>query len=163
VTLQNSAKHYGVPLVGVFSKDDLPRVPRQRGGHTTNTQNSNDSQGRPLPGTHWVALWIESDKEGVCWDSYGVTVPEGVKTFCKGVKVLYSTEQIQSLESRVCGYYVTFYLWKVHVDKSPLKTRFDNFIRVWSVDGSKNRAPVAGVPQIHAKSQTVKCEARFCR
>jgi hypothetical protein len=57
--------------------------PRKPGGYAVNLQDSHDSKGNPLPGSHWVALWTDPDGQSAYFDSYGVTVPEAVKRLVK--------------------------------------------------------------------------------
>ena len=56
IQLTNLAKKMKINLVGVFSKDTLPKRP-QVGGYIINLQNHDAGSG-----THWVAMNISFDK-----------------------------------------------------------------------------------------------------
>lgn len=53
-------------FVGVFSRDTLPVVVKLPVGLVINTDKSS------LPGTHWVAIYIDADGFGEYMDSFGL-------------------------------------------------------------------------------------------
>lgn len=133
--LEEQAKRMGLPLNGIFNKDDLPSK-RQEGGYIFNLQDSVDEKGNPLPGTHWTAAYIEGNK--ACYfDSFGFPPPEQVDNFIG--KHAWSGNQIQSIRSEVCGYYCLYFLWWMlkhkHID---FYERFKLFLNHFRLDPSKN-------------------------
>lgn len=61
-----------------------------------------------LNNKHWVALYVKNS-EGFYFDSYGIIYPKIVKKFCN--HLTYSTDQIQSLNSVLCGYFCLYFLY----------------------------------------------------
>ena len=88
-------------FLGVFSKDELPEC---KEGHCMicNIQDSVNSNGQPLPGTHWIAAGRKG--EPWCVDSFGLAPPKDVVASI-GKYVAYNTRQVQDPKSDLCGYY----------------------------------------------------------
>jgi hypothetical protein len=87
---------------GVYSVDTLPENPRLL---ISNTDPSN------MPGTHWIAIYVDSDGRGEYFDSFG-RKPTGVfedymNDNCKDW--IYNTRQLQSINSSYCGFYCCVY------------------------------------------------------
>lgn len=61
------------------------------------------------PGTHWVAIYLESPNKIEFFDSYGLH--PSVYGFSFSV-VKYNQSQLQSFTSNVCGQYCIYYLFK---------------------------------------------------
>jgi hypothetical protein len=83
---------------GVFSVDTLPKKPRLL---VCNTDPSYK------PGTHWIAIFVDSNERGEYFDSFG-RKPSGVfeeymNDNC--IAWIYNTRQLQSVASSYCGYY----------------------------------------------------------
>lgn len=136
IKLEEHAKRMGIPLVGVYNKDQLPtkRVP---GGYIFNLQDSTDEKGNNLPGTHWTAGFVEGNR--ACYfDSFGFPAPEQVDDFLSQRKA-WSGTQIQSLRSEVCGYYCLYFIWWMykhrHID---FYKRFQLFLHQFSSDPKEN-------------------------
>ena len=138
--LADKAKRLGLPLVGVFSKDELPTVP-QNGYYIVNLEDETSSAGIYNDGSHWVGIGIE-DNKAVYWDSYGVAPPVEVQTFLKPfIPYEYSTKMIQSPRSGWCGMYQIFFIafMTKHRHKYPnMYQRYKCFLRLWSPDYTKN-------------------------
>ena len=102
IDLEELAANWGIPLVGVFSKDQLSGQPHS-GGYIVNLQDWDEGGG-----SHWVALYIEGKNAGYC-DSFGQHPPQDVKDFVKKATKKYNmyvcVDQIQHLKSEACGYY----------------------------------------------------------
>jgi hypothetical protein len=131
---------HNIPLVGVYSKNDLPDKPID-GGYIVNLSDSHDEHGRQLPGTHWVAFWVEKKK--CCYfDSFGVPPPLAVQAFLKSmVRYPYSNITIQNLNSSVCGWYCIHFL--VYMDRTrqmkSVDKRFTHFLNLFSYNPEHNR------------------------
>ena len=147
IDLELAAQKYGIPLNGVYSKDQLPQL--SSGGYIINMENSHDSYGNKLDGSHWVSLWVEPDKNGnpksVCYfDSFGLAPPWDVqKTLKSFVPYRYNKVQIQSVESGICGYYAIFFIWYMGQKRASypnLSKRFDKFLTEFNLKNPhKNR------------------------
>ena len=65
------------------------------------------------PGNHWICICNLPDSPLIeYFDSYGLPIPEQVLRYMKKSKkqVVSTTNEIQSLDSKACGYYCVFYL-----------------------------------------------------
>jgi len=89
---------------GCFAKDALPK---KIGFDRFYIVNLDDSTG---PGTHWAAIINCISDYCIYFDSYGVAPPESVQTFMKtsGKYCLYSSQQLQPLDSDTCGYWCVY-------------------------------------------------------
>lgn len=132
---------YGIPLNGIYYKDQLPKYP-ERGGYIINLQDSDDGNG-----THWVCVYIEisgnKKKRYVCcyFDSFGIVPPLQIRDFLKERcdKVLVNTKHIQNLRSGWCGWYCLFFLWFMANHKHfPIENRLEIFTNKFSNDVEKN-------------------------
>ena len=95
---------------GVFSRDRLPQ-PIRHGSYIINMEAELDDRGRPNPGSHWVALYIDHKMDAYYFDSFGFAPPSDVEEYCQNLKhpLKYSTKEIQSIDSKVCGYYALYF------------------------------------------------------
>ena len=96
-------------IIGVFAADEIPRrfqsLPY---GFIVNT----DPQ--QLPGKHWIACYVNSNKILETFDSYGLS-PGTLSPFIDHFmdtfeRTLVSTKRLQSSDTNVCGQYCLFYL-----------------------------------------------------
>jgi hypothetical protein len=140
--LEKKAKQLRLPLVGVFSKDELPKIPAP-GYYIINLQDETNSSGGMNEGTHWVGVGIDSNPaKAVYWDSYGVAPPIEVQEFLKPfVPYQYSTKMIQNPRSGWCGYYQLFFIAFMHQNSQRIPNyyeRFRCFLQLWNTDYEKN-------------------------
>jgi hypothetical protein len=134
-------KHH-LPLVGIFSKDQLPyKKDRKPGCYVLNLQDEYDVQGGQNAGTHWTCFYVEGRK--ACYmDPFGMIMPRQVQEFLADFKPYpYSTKQIQDITSQVCGWYCFFFChFMVHQKQiKNLLERMNRFLHLWDKDPSKNR------------------------
>jgi hypothetical protein len=137
--LEKLCEQLELPIVGVFSKDLLPRE-RQVGSYYINLQNSDDGNG-----THWTFAKIVEDDDGepkaFYFDSFGFGMPKEVEEFLKPFKPIpYNNRQIQNINSTVCGYYCLFcdyYLSKLRKQED-IEDDYENFLSLWSSNPEKN-------------------------
>jgi hypothetical protein len=61
-----------------------------------------------LGNKHWTCLYFKNNK-GLYFDSYGIIYPKIIKQFCPNI--IYNKDNIQSLNSVLCGYYCLFFLY----------------------------------------------------
>lgn len=126
IDLQERCRRVGIPLVGVYSKDLLPRTLRP-GGYIINLQNHNEGFG-----THWVALAVTPEKR-VYFDSFGFPPPRAVRH--RGRVVEWSGQHIQNINSGVCGSYCLAFLWWIFRRRGTLR----GFLNHFSDDPRDNR------------------------
>lgn len=137
--LYRLCEHYGIPINEICSKDQLydVLVPLQ-GGYIINLQDSDDGNG-----THWVALWLEKNKNRkkcFYFDSFGVDPPLAVMDFCSryGAKeIITNTKEIQNINAGGCGQYCVDFLRHMTYrgkSKTPCEGtgKFNDFIRFFN-------------------------------
>ena len=109
--LDDLSKHYSVPLVGVFMKDQLPKIPRN-GNYIINLQSS--TQGN---GTHFTCLKIQNDK-AMFYDPFGAVPVTEIRDFVRKSKKIkhfgFNNWIIQDLHSSNCGYFCFSFLLYVN-------------------------------------------------
>jgi hypothetical protein len=104
IDIENICSFLDVPLLGVICKDELPKK-LTTGAFVLNMANSDQ------PGTHWVALIVDDQKNAAYFDSYGCPPPEEVVKYTKRCKhVYYNTDQIQAVSSTDCGWFCIAFL-----------------------------------------------------
>lgn len=120
VQIEVLCRKMSIPLAGIYFKDELPRKMEYNKAYIINIQDSHDGEGLENQGTHWTCLYSTKYPNGsvepIYFDSYGAPPPEAVKTFVKNTcnKYLpYTTKDIQSLMSSVCGWYCCAFLYAV--------------------------------------------------
>lgn len=120
VQLEVLCKKMGVPLAGIYFKNELPRKIEYNKGYIINIQDSHDGEGLENSGTHWTCMYItkyaNGNVEPIYFDSYGQPPPEDVKKFIKtntNKYLPYTTKDVQSLMSSVCGWYCCAFLYAI--------------------------------------------------
>lgn len=123
--------HADTMFHGVFASDTLPhscaRLPAM---FIVNTDP------RSKPGSHWQAIYIDCERRGEFFDSYGLPpyVPHHVaflKKTCKSFK--YNHTDLQALHSSMCGQYCAmFLLFKAH------GYSMNHFVKLFSLNCEKN-------------------------
>ena len=118
--LQVLCRKMDIPLAGIYFKDELPRKMEVGKAYIINIQDSTDDDGRANSGTHWTCMYstkyVNGNIEPIYFDSYGQPPPEDVKKFVRNSinKYLpFTTKDIQSLMSDVCGWYTCAFLYAV--------------------------------------------------
>jgi hypothetical protein len=85
---------------------------------------------------HWVALFVKNSK-GTYFDSFGVIYPLEVKQFCNNI--IFSDDQIQSIDSVLCGYFCLFFLyWMTNKYFSNNNYTLNNFRALFDDDEISN-------------------------
>ena len=103
-------KHLKIKLNGILQSDLFDKLTHlQNGAYIINLQSSKVGNG-----THWTALYI-TPNNAVYFDSFGLPIPTAVlKAISRGKKtktIIYSTDQIQTMKSIRCGYFVLYFLY----------------------------------------------------
>ena len=133
--LEKYARKYKLPLIGVFSKDELP--PLQVGSYYVNLQDAADGDG-----THWVLVKIFDKQHAFYFDSFGERIPIEVSRFLKHYKPIpYSHRQIQDIHSSRCGLYVVACdRYMSTVKRKKMLEQYDDFLNRFTADTKKNDA-----------------------
>ena len=114
--LQNYCKELKINLVAIVSKNQLYELKPKIGCYIVNL----DSVGN---GTHWVCL-ILFEKISIYFDPFGIIPPTNVIRFCKrfGKRLIYSTDQLQHINSIYCGWFCLFAMYYLTKSKSKYKS-----------------------------------------
>ena len=147
--LTRLSKELKLPIIGVFSKDELFLEKPQVGTYHINMSDSDKA------GTHWVVFKIFCDEdrpenkareknkvcEAIYFDSFGMDMPKEVKAFLKPFRpITWSNRHIQNVNSEVCGWYnllLDFALEHRQVGNSYLDD-FERFVNSWSNNTTEN-------------------------
>jgi hypothetical protein len=134
--LEDLAQKYNLPLVGVYSKDELPKK-IQVGSYIINLQDSTEGQG-----SHWCLIKIFDRKNALWFDSFGQPSPLEVLRFLRHYKpVPYSNRQIQNIDSSRCGLYVIACdRYMSTIRRRQMLEQFDDFLNMFTADTKKNDA-----------------------
>ena len=92
---------------GVFARDMLPKLIRKSECGIVNL----DTVGGK--GTHWVCYFNSpSEKYVEYFDSYGLAPPIEIEKYIVTSRkpIIYSTAEIQTRDSQLCGYYCIYYV-----------------------------------------------------
>ncbi len=131
--LIEKCKRLNITLIGVYCKDELPRVKRN-GCYIVNMQDDYDSEtGEDLPGSHWICFIIKINK-AYYFDSFGFPPPEIIKQYLKPYKTMYNLKEIQSLNSSTCGSYVLAFL--IYLTK--IEWNIESFVKMFDDNTRKN-------------------------
>jgi len=131
--LEQIAKTLKLPLIGVYSKDNLP-TRCEVGSYIINLENSDVGNG-----AHWTCLKVFPTKEVIYFDSFGLPPPPTVKDFVK-CKIATSNRQIQDIDATTCGYYCIMCDDYMSHQKQhrPIYERFDDLLNIFKSDTKKN-------------------------
>lgn len=126
IELENYCKRFGIPLVFIDSKDQLPSQHKQ-GAYIINLQD--DTAGS---GTHWCACIHEKDQY-IYFDPFGLTAPSELQKWF-GKKYIYNGLQIQDIKTGYCGLYCVFFLKYMYQFKHiPTHERLKKFLALWGL------------------------------
>jgi len=138
-----------LPIVGVFSKDKLPKR-HQIGSYYINLQNFNDGDG-----THWCLMKIYNDGDldehkikgrtphtkALWFDPFGLDMPREIEEYLEDYKPIpYSNRQIQGISQTECGWYCLACDLSLERkdDKETYLEHFEKFLSLWSDKPSTN-------------------------
>ena len=132
--LEDLAKKYDLPLVGIYSKDELPKK-IQVGSYIVNLQDSTDGNG-----SHWCLIKIFDRKNALYFDSFGMPLPLEVIHFLRHYKpVPYSNRQIQNIDSSRCGLYcIACDRYMSTIRRKNMLEQYDDFLNLFTADTKKN-------------------------
>jgi hypothetical protein len=101
---------FGIPLIGVYSKDQLEDIEPEVGCYVINLEDSTEG------GSHWTAIVINETYVSY-FDSFAVRPPDDVKEFIgryvknQDMETIYNLQQIQEHRSVLCGYYCVYFCY----------------------------------------------------
>ena len=131
--LEKIAKNYDVKLIGIYSKNELDKLPIEDGNYIINLDDN--------VGSHWTALNINKNK-GIYFDSFGCVPPQNVIDFVKqrkNIKLGYNNFIMQDLESEKCGFYcIAFLLFLNQSNKQDIYKATNDFIKMFHNDTLEN-------------------------
>jgi hypothetical protein len=122
IQIKSMSKKMGLPLGGVVFKTELPKMKLEYNKtYIINLEDETDENGDRNEGSHYVFLQMNKSPHGnfspIYFDSYGkiypVVVGNIVKKYCNDMVCPYTTKDIQSIVSGMCGWYcmaLSFYL-----------------------------------------------------
>jgi hypothetical protein len=96
-------------LLGVFAKDNIPRLPSNPKKYPISFVIN--SERLHEPGEHWVAVYYKSPNNGEYFDSYGGSPPAlgFTKARLPGIR-RWNRIKLQSMHSGVCGHYCVLFV-----------------------------------------------------
>jgi hypothetical protein len=155
--LERIAKKLELPIVGVFSKDELKERPRILGSYYINLMDSDKTDGEGNNGSHWVFAKIYSDNDrdsedsdsgedvkdckALYFDPYGCGMPKDVSNFLKPFSPVYcNNRQIQNINTSQCGWYCVLcdYMLEHKQDGKTYLKDFEKFLNLWYDEPEKN-------------------------
>ena len=110
---------------GVFSIDNLPKY------LPTNSCLLFNSDPTSKPGTHWLALFMNDNKQLEFFDSYGLNTTFyklSKKNLPKHYSLKCNKTQLQDLYSTKCGYFCLYYIY-YKVRQYKMEDIFINFFK----------------------------------
>ena len=122
-------KQQGIKLNGIFMKDQLPKK-LKKGFYVINLASETDNNG----GTHWTTLYYSS-QNSFYYDAFGFLAPVEVENKTKSY--IYSTNEIQDINSSACGFYCIAFIIYMNSQKNKMEG-FKNFVHQFSKDTKKN-------------------------
>ena len=134
--LLNICEKLKIPLVGIYSKDQIPKE-LSNGGYIINLQDLYDKEtGEKNEGTHWTGLYVFKNNQAIYFDSFGFPPPNIIVQLLKkqNIKCQINLKEIQNINSSTCGKYVIAFL--IYVSKYSLN--IEPFITQFSDDPEKN-------------------------
>jgi len=134
--LEDMAEQMKLDLIGVFSKDMLPKE-RVAGSYIINLQDYDDGDG-----THWTTFKIFDNGKCCYFDPFGMFMPPDVNSFLMKFKpVAVNNRIIQDIKSDKCGYFcIAFikYFDDFDTKKNDVFEAFDDFLNCFSNKAKAN-------------------------
>lgn len=94
-------------------------------------------------GTHWVCFYCVKNMV-MYFDSFGLSPPKNIMSFCKGKQIIYNVDQVQDINSEACGYWcIAFCYYWTSIPESKITNKkifgfyFNNFLKPFDVQQIK--------------------------
>ena len=120
VQLTELAKKLKFTLNGIYFADEITCQDLRPGNYIINTSPQFDDDGNQNLGTHWVCM-VVTKRENKIWvqyfDPFGVAPPENLKKIVEKRykrRINYTTKNVQSMVSSICGWFCVTYLHFIH-------------------------------------------------
>ena len=120
IQIEDIARRMSLDLVGCFNKDELPSRFEVGRSYIINIEDSQDEEGKELPGSHWTAFMMVEHTDHpipMYFDSFGIGPPRQVEERVKRQlgkkrsKICFSHKQVQDQEvSAMCGWFCLAWL-----------------------------------------------------
>jgi len=135
--LYELSKKMNFPLERVCFKDELDDEPLvYNKGYIVNMEDEFDANGYLNSGSHWVAFQVNKNPNGTIekmfFDSYGKPPAVAIEKYTG--KIPYSTKNIQSAMSEVCGWFCCAFLHWINAYDGRTKhfyTDCENFLELF--------------------------------
>jgi hypothetical protein len=100
IDIKQICKKIGLKLVGVFSKDQIPKKFKD-GNYIINMQDHNKGEN-----SHWIScVNSKGNKANIYFDSFGVIPPKEVEDAMSKQGFYFSVKQVQGYNSSNCGWH----------------------------------------------------------
>jgi hypothetical protein len=98
---------------GVFSKDEL--IKPKLGSYVINIMDSIDKFGNDLPGSHYVAVYIDKNKT-YYFDSFSMVPPLEIINFMelRNKPIYRNNVELQAINSIMCGYFSLYIIYGLY-------------------------------------------------
>ena len=120
--IKHICKHFKIPLIGVFEKDDIDDL--ENGNYVINLNGH----------SHWTGL-IKDPTGVIYFDSFGFPAPQNIDDLAS--PYCYNDKDIQDIKSSSCGYYTIAFL-KFLTDKPNKHKLYSVFIDLFTDDTKQN-------------------------
>ena len=125
-------QHPSIPFNGCCAKDTIPQMDKSLDwAMIVNMSDETNGKGVPLPGTHWVVIGCK-DKDSFYFDSFGLPPPMDVIRYFKTDSMIQSRKEIQSKESRNCGWYSVACILYLFSHKETVEKMLNAFVDLFN-------------------------------
>lgn len=157
--IERITRKLDLPIVGVFSKNELLNTERKVGSYYINLMDDDKTDAEGNNGSHWTLakIYCDEDREEyssdedekkshkVCnalyFDPFGFGMPKAVSSFLKPFKPVYcNNREIQNINTTECGWYCIACDYALeHLQHSDTYLEdYEKFLEMWSNDPKKN-------------------------
>ena len=105
---------------GCFLKNELPKNVSAK-YYIVNLDDSHTNKG----GTHWTLLVIRDSRRAIYFDSFGMPPPNEVVKFLGDRQIIYSSNEMQNVNSVLCGYFCIYFMNELFCHKSLYDILYD--------------------------------------
>ena len=157
--IEEICQQYGVPLVGVFMKDELPSQLCD-GNYIINLQSSTEGNG-----THWTALVIDKTN-AFFMDSFGAYPSQDIVKFVrkrKGLHLGYNNWIIQNIDSNFCGYFCIALFIYLRLNPGKLFHNANMFVSGFNDNSKSNDAVLKSFFLQNTKGKLTRLVQRLIR